>query len=100
MALMRKRGVSQLPVVEGERAVGSVSEEDILGLVEKGVDLSAETVAAIMEPPFPQVDGGAPLQAVVALLMHEKAVLVTRRGKIAGIITKSDVISAASKRHV
>ncbi|VVB67706.1 Inosine-5'-monophosphate dehydrogenase [Candidatus Norongarragalina meridionalis] len=100
VSLMGKKGVSQLPVLEGERAVGSLSEEDVLARVEKGADLSSETVAAIMAPPFPQVDEAVPLQAVVALLMHEKAVLVTKRGKIAGIITKSDVLSAASKRHV
>ncbi|PIO05956.1 inosine-5-monophosphate dehydrogenase [Candidatus Micrarchaeota archaeon CG08_land_8_20_14_0_20_59_11] len=100
VALMRKLGVSQLPVVEGESVVGSISEEAVLALVERGANLAQETIATVMEPPFPQIDEGAPLQAATALLMHEKAVLITRRGKIAGIITKSDVLSAASKRHV
>jgi predicted transcriptional regulator len=40
---------------------------------------------------FPTVSSGADITTVSRLLNHSSAVLVTREGKLAGIITDADV---------
>ena len=46
----------------------------------------------IMEEAFPQVGEDAPLSVVSSLLQYYPAVLVSRRGKVCGIITKADLL--------
>jgi len=45
-----------------------------------------------MDPPFPQIDTKAPVELAASLLRHYNAVLVTTRGDITGIVTKSDLM--------
>lgn len=93
--LMKTCGFSQLPVFEGNKAVGSISEKTILNQILAGKDmaqiakLSAEQV---MEEAFPQVDKDAPLSLISGLLQVYSAVLVSRKGTIIGIITKADLL--------
>lgn len=93
--LMRETGYSQLPVFDGKHVVGSVSEKTILDQTIKGRDLaqlSRMKVEEIMEDAFPRVDEDTPLTVVSALLQYGNAVLVTRRGAVVGIITRSDLL--------
>jgi predicted transcriptional regulator len=49
-----------------------------------------------MQPPFPVIETGAPLDRVTALLSHETpAALVRQDGTFVGIVTRHDVL-----RHV
>jgi predicted transcriptional regulator len=46
-----------------------------------------------MEPPFPIVDAGQPVDSITKLLTRANpAVLVRSNGTIGGIITRSDVL--------
>jgi len=93
--LMMEHGYSQLPVFDGEHAVGSISEKTILTQVSAGKDLSqvsALSIGEIMEEAFPQVGEDAPLSLISGLLQVYPAVLVSRRGKVVGIITKADLL--------
>lgn len=92
--IMKAKGLSQIPVLDrAKRVVGSVTEQ---GIVERigfnGIDLSKAKVSEILKGSLPTVTGQEPLGSVVDLLRDSQAVLVMERGKIAGIITKSDVI--------
>lgn len=93
--LMRERGVSQLPVIDGDSVVGSISEEILLNKVydgEKPADLSKRHVSDVMGEPFSTVGEDTPFSAVSALLATSRAVIVTKGGKAIGIITRADVL--------
>ena len=95
VGLMWDHGYSQLPVFEGERVVGSVSEKTILSQILSGKDLaqlSGLPVATIMEDAFPQVGEDAPISLISSLLQVYPAVLVSKRGKALGIVTKADLL--------
>ena len=92
--LMRRHGFSQLPVMDDELPVGSVSEGTLLDhlLAVKKNESQAKYVYEIMDDPFPQVGEDAPVSLVTSLLKFYPAVLVQRKGKILGIITKADLL--------
>jgi predicted transcriptional regulator len=92
---MAKHGYSQLPVFDGEHAVGSISEKTIIGKVSAGKDLSQVSklsVSDVMEEAFPQVGEDAPLPLISGLLQVYPAVLILAKGKVVGIVTKADLL--------
>src|SRR5207245_1912335 len=61
--LMRKRGYSQLPVFDGNRCVGSISEKTILDRAARGEPLESllnNRVRDIMDSPLPMVNDDTP----------------------------------------
>ena len=92
--VMRRNGFSQLPVMDGERSVGSISEGTLLDhmLATKKNESQAKTVSEIMDEPFPQVGEDAPVSLLTNLLKFYSAVLVQRKGGIVGIVTKADIL--------
>ena len=93
--LMKRHGYSQLPVFDGKHPVGSISEKTILSQILAGKDLtqiSKLPTEEVMEEAFPQVDEDAPLSLISSLLQVYAAVLVTKKGAVVGIITKSDLL--------
>jgi len=94
-AAMRQTGFSQLPVLDDGFVVGSISEKSILTQVVKGKDLtelSNEHVEDIMDEPFPQLDEDSPLSAILMLLQYSPAVVLTKRGRPSGIVTRADLL--------
>jgi predicted transcriptional regulator len=88
-------GYSQLPVFDGDHAVGSISEKTIIGKVSAGKDLnqvSKLSVGDVMEEAFPQVGEDAPLPLISSLLQVYSAVLISTKGKVVGIVTKADLL--------
>jgi predicted transcriptional regulator len=93
--LMKTHGYSQLPVFEGKQSVGSISEKSILRQILDGKDLaqiSSMATGSIMEEAFPQVGEDAPLTLISNLLQVYSAVLISRKGRVVGIITKADLL--------
>jgi predicted transcriptional regulator len=93
--LMRKHGYSQLPVFDGEHSVGSISEKTILGQVIAGKDLNQVSklpIKDVMDEAFPQVGENAPLSLISDLLQVYSAVLISKKGKTVGIVTKADLL--------
>lgn len=93
-AIMKKRGISQLPVIDYDVATGSVSER---GIIERIANNSIENVSLVpvkdvMEESFPQIDRSAPIGVISMLLEYNSAVIVSEKGKTKGIITKADVL--------
>lgn len=97
--LMWDRGFSQLPVFDGELVVGSVSDKTMLSQVIEGKDLSkisGLSVDQVMDEAFPQVGEDAPLTLISSILQVYPAVLVSKKGKTLGIITKADLLKMLS----
>lgn len=92
---MRRWKFSQLPVLHNGRPVGSISDKVINNLILSGrdpKDLARIRVDEVMEPAFPQIDAKAPVELAAGLLRHYDAILVTAKGDVTGIVTKSDLM--------
>jgi cystathionine beta-synthase len=85
-------GVTQIPVLEEGRAVGSLRENRVLAKVVRNRDLLNSQVSEVMEASFPTVDVDASSSEVARRLQTSAAVLVEEYGRIIGIITRHDVL--------
>ncbi len=93
--IMRSNNISQLPVFDGSRLVGSISEKIIIHQISSKVtfeQLSNKRVGEIMGGIFPSIDPKTPLSVISTLLGHSLAVVVMDRGNVTGIITKADLL--------
>ncbi|MBS7629312.1 CBS domain-containing protein [Candidatus Bathyarchaeota archaeon] len=93
--IMHESGYSQLPVFDGVRPIGSISERTVLNQILSGKDpkiLSKTPVENVMDEAFPTVDEETPITLISTLLQYSQAVLVTKRGEIRGIVTKADLL--------
>jgi len=88
---MQDAQFSQLPVVEDGVPVGSTSDAMVARARPETEDLPYTEVGEIMGESFPTVSPEAELSTVSRLLDHTSAVLVTREGRVVGIITDADV---------
>ena len=95
LAKMSEHDISQLPVLEDGRSVGSVRENRVLGKVLANRELLESPVSAVMEEGFPVVDVDAPSAEVTRKLQESPAVLVEEYGRLTGIITRHDVLDTA-----
>jgi CBS domain-containing protein len=85
-------GVTQMPVLEEGRAVGSLRENRVLAKVVRNHDLLNSRVSEVMEASFPTVDVDESSSEVARRLQTSAAVLVEEYGRIVGIITRHDVL--------
>jgi cystathionine beta-synthase len=85
-------GVTQMPVLEEGRAVGSLRENRVLAKVVRNRDLLNSRVSEVMEASFPAVDVDVSSSEVARRLQTNAAVLVEEYGRIIGIITRHDVL--------
>ena len=91
--LMKEHGISQVPVVDRKRAVGMITENDILEGYEKHGTMIAELfVEDVMGPPPIAVRKDTRMDAIVELLKQEQALIVVENNEILGIITKADIV--------
>lgn len=97
LAKMNELGLTQLPVLEDGRPVGSVRENRALSQVVKNRDLLEASVSEVMEASFPTVDVDASSNEVTRRLQTSPAVLVEEYGRIVGIITRHDVLGLKFK---
>jgi predicted transcriptional regulator len=102
IGIMQRKAVSQLPVIDSGKSIGLVSEKAILteiGSAGKTVDISKIAVECLMEDSAPTIQENTPLSLVTQLLNYNTAVLVKKKGKILGIITKADVLENILKKR-
>jgi predicted transcriptional regulator len=91
---MRERGFSQLPVLQDEAPVGSVTEKAIVhALNEAGGEGVVEApVREVMAAPFPALDPDDRARDAVRPLEDRAAVLVMAEGRVVGLVTKNDLL--------
>ncbi|MFQ5708620.1 MAG: cystathionine beta-synthase [bacterium] len=90
---IREYNISQLPVIEDGKAVGSLEESDLMERVIENSMLIDQPVKEIMKPSFPTVSLNSNIEEVKKwLTRHNPAVLIQQRDTIVGIITKSDLL--------
>lgn len=89
---MNEMGLTQVPVLEDGRPVGSLRENRVLAKVVRNRELLDRPVSEVMEASFPTVDVDASSNEVTRRLQTSAAVLVEEYGRIVGIITRHDVL--------
>ena len=94
---MKRHGISQLPVRDGENLVGLLAERDVIELIHQGKDAGKLSVADAMGDAPPAVPVKTPLRIVTELLRVSPLVVVTRNGKPAGVVSKTDVLNRLAK---
>src|SRR5215210_6812096 len=94
LAKMNEYDLTQLPVIEDGRSVGSLRENRVLAKALGNRDLLEAPVHEVMEASFPVVDVDAGSAEVIHQLQASPAVLVEEYGRITGIITRHDVLDA------
>jgi predicted transcriptional regulator len=88
--MMRQLDFSQLPVFSGDSQVGSISDSTVMKNF--GRPMASLRVMDILDRPFPVVHSQDPVELLPPLLEFHPAVLVSSKGRVAGIITKSDLL--------
>lgn len=94
--IMWKHGISQLPVMKGDRVIGSIREDSLLQKFKEGdiKELLNVSVFNLLEESFPIVSIEDSLDEISRLLSSGcPAVLVSEHGRMVGIITKIDLIA-------
>ena len=99
LALMREHDIRHVPVKEEDRVVGLISETDLRWLTSpRGASVDPESVRVreVPVPPPYSVELTAPLGPVLLEMarLHVGAAIVLRSGRLAGIITETDVCRA------
>jgi cystathionine beta-synthase len=91
--LMSTYNVSQLPVLENENDVGAVSEQSLMARALEDPTTLDRPVRELMDSPFPVVDGEWSVERLTELLSRETpAALVRSGGRLAGIVTRYDLL--------
>jgi predicted transcriptional regulator len=93
--LMMRNAISQLPVIENGKVVGTITEEGIVSNLSSTI--ADEKVEKIMQAPMPQVPEDTSISIIRPLLENHYGVLVTRKGEVVGIITRSDLLKLISR---
>jgi len=94
--MMGEHQIRHLPVIEGDRLVGVVSERDVAVLrAVPGIDLAHVEIARVMRPPV-DVWGETPLDEVSELMSSNRTDCVVVRGGhgVEGIFTAVDALHA------
>ena len=92
LALMDEHGVTQMPVLEENRSVGSIRESHMLAKLLEDRDLLNAKVSDVMDKSFPVVEMDASFAELKSKLQRSPAVLIEDFKRITGIITRSDVL--------
>ena len=93
LTTMQQQDISQLPIFEDDRCVGTIAEDKILNLALQGKDLRKLVVREVMGPALPQVPSNAPVERVTYLLSHESpAVFVELPDGKFEVLTKFDLM--------
>lgn len=98
--VMRKHGFSQLPVVHKGTPVGSLHERHIVHWLHGARDpaaLHALPVRDLMGPGFPTVGPETAVEHVYGMLDEHSAVLVVERGRLLGLVARSNLLPTARR---
>lgn len=96
--LMRKNGISQVPVADDSGViVGSVQEVTAMQLVFDHVDIEHKQVGEVMGSPFPKMDKSTEIEkGFKALSLGAQAIIVRENNRPIGLLSKSDFIAYLS----
>ena len=100
VGLMKRHGISQLPVMDGHHLAGLVTESRLLDLMiengERGLEVS---VGQVLTNAYELVDPDAPMSTYQQSFSQNKVLVVWARGEVRGLVTKIDMIEYLSRHN-
>ena len=93
--LMNTYNISQLPIIDENSNLGSITSKKIQKVITDNYDLVNAEVDLIKELPFPEIEKDWDIKDISNLLTNYSAVLVKERGQYIGIITDADLLKLA-----
>ncbi|MBN2127476.1 MAG: CBS domain-containing protein [Candidatus Diapherotrites archaeon] len=94
--LMEKKAVSQLPVIDSGKCIGSINEKNTLNALNESNNkekLLETKISKIMGKAFPLLKENALLERINEALKENEAILIiNENNKVTGIITKTDLL--------
>lgn len=97
-SLMEQNDISQLPVMEDGRIIGSLTENKVLSILVSNPALREHAVKEFLDKPFPVVEEVVSIEKIYKMLDKETAaVIVKHEDNSLDIITKSDLIYALTE---
>jgi cystathionine beta-synthase len=92
--MLRDKGISQVPIIEQDRVVGGLQEVTLARLMHEGRDPRTVKLREIMARPLPETGDQTSVDEVYRLLLSgNTGVIIRKAGKIAGIITRIDLVN-------
>lgn len=92
--LMSRYSISQLPVIDHRKVVGSLNEASVMKFLHDAIDISRQEVFSIMGAPLPTIDQNIDIsEAERVLLTGATALVVTKNELPIGVITRTDLIN-------
>ena len=95
--VMKKEGISQLPVMDDGRVVGLISETNVLNHVLNGGESDAK-IDGLVESNFAIVEPSNRIALMGQFFKQNKVVIVVDGNSLKGIITKIDFIDYVSRK--
>ncbi len=88
--VLMRHAISQMPVMDKNRVIGTVTEETIIRNLRS--NLAEEKARNVMDAPLPIVQEDVGIETIRPILEEQQGVLVARGKEIIGIITRSDLL--------
>lgn len=92
--LLREQAISQIPIIENEHVIGGVQEVTLARLMHERQEPRKIKLREIMARALPELDATISVDEVYRILLSgNTGVVIRRSGKIAGIITRIDLVN-------
>ena len=90
--LMKQHGISQLPVLAGDRLVGIISEGDLVQALLHDPEIINRPIEGLVDQSYTVVPPDTPLTRLAAIFGEGKVAIVVEDGKVRSLVTKIDLI--------
>jgi cystathionine beta-synthase len=98
IAKLNQAGISQIPVMDGDNFVGSITDSKILKRLIENPSIKGQLVSEVMDPPFTFVGLDNTIDVLSSLITKENNALLVRDEKnIVHILTQADLLQAIGK---
>ncbi|MEO8588113.1 MAG: pyridoxal-phosphate dependent enzyme, partial [Flavobacteriales bacterium] len=89
---MRKHNIDQLPVMEGGKPVGTITDARLFDAILEDAEVRHQKVRLVMGPSLPVMDPDATLAEIAKKLGNGSQAVLVKMKQGFGIITKQDII--------
>ncbi len=96
LSLMNRLDISQIPITNNKRIIGSIHENRIFDALMMDVQIKSKPVSEYMDAAFPFVDISTPIDSLSKMITQNNAAVLVRDFKTdkTFIITKHDILKA------